>query len=731
MTKHAFVTVSNRLPISATKVNGELDYTVSSGGLATAMSSVKEKNSAWVGWCGIADEDLNAKDRQAIRKRFAEENCVPVFLSQTQVEGYYEGYANDTIWPLFHYLQPVAHYSDEYWRLYDEVNESFAKVVTSVAQKNATIWIHDYHLMCLPEIVRKVLPASTIGFFLHIPFPSFETYRLLPERSEILHGLLGADIVGFHIYDYAQHFLSSCERLLAIPSHNGQLEFNGRNIRVGTYPIGIDYAKFEKAVASTEVVHIESDIIPRYKKSKLILSIDRLDYSKGIPERMEGFRQLLEEHPEFRGKVQLLMVAVPSRTEVESYRQLRDTIEQTVSRINGMFGTVDWAPISYQFQNRPFEEVVALYSVSDVMLVTPLRDGMNLVAKEYVASKQRNTGVLVLSEMAGAIDELPEALPVNPNSARSIKEALEQALRMPRREQKKRMKVMQKRLKEYDIHKWSEVFMNDLALIKNDWEGLREKKMSNSQAEDMMLRYSTASKRLIIFDYDGTLKSFVNSPSLIAAFPSRHLRHILKQLAKQENTVVAIITGRPKKALQLWFQGIPLELAAEHGAWRKTNGRWVKMHNNITRVKPAVLEVMRRYTAKTPGAEVEEKDFSLVWHYRNVESELAFDRSTKLKYELAKILHGEEIEVYGGDKILEVKQNSINKGRAVADLVKIHSPDFIFCVGDDFTDEDMYTALEDTDYTFKVGGGETRARYRLDSVDDVVSIAEDMSQLIL
>jgi trehalose 6-phosphate synthase/phosphatase len=727
MAKHSFVTVSNRLPISVSKSEGELTYSVSSGGLATAMSSLDLPDSVWVGWCGIPSEDLSGKEKTEIKQKFAEHGSVPVFLTAQQVELYYEGYSNDTLWPLFHYFQSLAQYSGKYWQAYEEVNQAFLQTIKQVAKPTAKIWVHDYHLMLVPALVRRELPQSIIGFFLHIPFPSFEIFRLLPERKEVLEGLLGADIIGFHIYDYGRHFINSCERLLGLRSDSAELDYEGRIVRVSAYPIGIDYKKFELTARSAESKRIQKDLKKNLKTEHLILSVDRLDYSKGIPERLEAFRQLLENHPEYIGKIELMMIAVPSRTEVETYQKLRDLIEQTVSRINGAYGTSHWAPISYQFQNRPFEEVVALYDLADVMLVTPIRDGMNLVAKEYIASKQKHSGVLVLSEMAGAIDEMPEALSVNPNSAPSIMQALHNALEMPRKEQMQRIKTMQERLETYDVKAWGKSFIDDMYLAEAGGNRPADMRLGAEQYQSLVNDFTKSQRKLLILDYDGTLKPFHAKPTILAGFPSIRVRRLLKKLSLDESVTIAIVSGRPRKVLQIWFRGIKLELAAEHGAWTRYNGEWRKIDNTFRSVKKTVQEIMDQYVSRTEGSHVEEKDYSLVWHYRNVEPGLAYSRVSKLMHELSEALPGDEIQVHDGDKIVEVKPSVVSKGRVVEELLQAHEPDFILCAGDDYTDEDMFEALGSNGYTFKIGDGKTRAKFRFDSMSEIVDLLEDLS----
>ncbi len=722
MTKHSFVIVSNRLPISVSKKDGKLVYESSSGGLATAMSSLREDDTVWVGWCGAPSDDLSTKDKQEIREHFAKHDAVPVFLTSQQIHNFYEGYSNDTLWPLFHYFQSLSQHSDVYWQAYEEVNQLYAAAVKQAATSNARIWVHDYQLMLLPAMVRQDVPRSTIGFFLHIPFPSFEIFRLLPERIRLLEGLMGSDIVGFHTYDYARHFLSSVRRLLGVEPDESQVEYEGRTVQIGTYPIGIDYKKYQKAVTSTASERIRRSIKRRYAKQRIILSIDRLDYSKGIPQRLEAYRLLLEEYPQYRGNVVLQMVAVPSRTGVEAYQQLRNQIEQTVARINGLYGTADWAPISYQFQNRPFDEIVANYMAADIMLVTPIRDGMNLVAKEYVASKPTHRGVLVLSELAGAADELTDAVPVNPNSARSIATALDEALKMPPREQARRMKNMQSRLKQYDVQTWAAAFIDDMKLAQSGENRTHDIVMTREERSDIVRSFHQAEKRLIILDYDGTLKPFQASPSALAGLPSLKVRLLLGSLSQRKSTHVAVLSGRPRGVMNLWFKGLKIDLASEHGARVRIGGKWEISTNRIRKAKPAIRKIMEAYTASTPGSRIEEKEFSMVWHFRNVVPEVAYNRSTKLRHDLLKVLDDDALTVHLGNKTLEVKQRDIHKGMVVEKLMATYRPDFVLCAGDDFSDEDMFHALYSQAVTIKVGAGQTDARFRVPTIDRLISL---------
>lgn len=722
MAKEKFVIVSNRLPVSVSKVDDKLEFTTSSGGLATALSRLQTKHESrvWVGWPGIANEDITASDKKIIIEELKKHGCSPVFLSKQQIALYYDGYSNDTIWPLFHYFQTLVKHDLDYWDGYNEVNELFKKAVLKHAGRDSYIWIHDYHLMLLPKMIRDSLPESTIGFFLHVPFPSYELFRLLPNRSEILEGLLGANLIGFHIYDYARHFLSSILRILAIDNTHGTITIGDRAIKVDAFPISIDYSRFAEASKDKKIQKEIDDLEKNYQGKKIILSVDRLDYSKGIMNRLEAFEQFLKENEQaYTKKIVLVVIAVPSRTEVETYRELRSNIEKTISRINGQYGQVDWTPISYHFKNLPFEQVAALFWVADVALLTPLRDGMNLVAKEYVATKQDKAGVLILSEMTGAVDELPESIRINPNNRSEIVKALTLALKIPKKTQIQVIKSMQRRLSKYTIDRWSEDFVEQLEESKR-WQKSRGKKIIDKNTEDRILRsYNKSKKRLILLDYDGTIRAFVSSPNPKRAAPSKSLKLLIKSLAENPSNELCIVSGRPRNVLESWFEDIDISLSSEHGAWIKTEGEWSRQQISLGEYRKKIVSTLEKYLDRTPGAKIEQKDFSIVWHYRNVPTELAHARNASIMYELNNSLGSSDFGVYKGNKIIEIKPKNIHKGIVAEDLIGIHEPDFILSIGDDYTDEDMFHSLPDEAFSIKVGLGDTAARYQLISVNDV------------
>lgn len=726
MARNKLVIVSTRLPVSVSKEDGKLVYKPSPGGLATGVSTVsKTRDSIWIGWPGISSDVLTKKDKQDITKELKKHGCHPVFLNDSQIENYYFGYSNTTLWPLFHYFTNMARYDNGFWQSYEQANAMFCTETKKFIGSNVHVWVHDYQLMLLPQMLRKKAPETLIGFFLHTPFPSFEIFRQLPQRREILEGLLGADLIGFHTYDYVRHFLSSVSHTLGLENHLGSIRHNNRVVKADAFPIGIDYKKFAKNPKKRGVKKLVQSFDIFKNQSKVILAVDRADYSKGIPARLDAYELFLRQNPDYHSQVVMILLAVPSRENVQEYQKLRETIEQKVSRINGNFSTVDWSPISYRYQSLPFNELTALYSMADVMLVTPLRDGMNLVAKEYVASHHKSDGVLVLSEMAGVASELPEAIQVNPNDIQLVADALVAALKMPVKEQKERMKAMQQRISTYTISTWAEDYISEL-------EHSHKRQLNHSgrlQSTDrarLAKDYKAAERRLILLDYDGTLKSFVASPSRSLAHPSSRVRRAIRKMTDNKKNRVIIVSGRPKNILESFFETKGLGLIAEHGGWVFDAGSWVKYSLTPKKWKKPIKSILEKYSSRTPGSIVEEKDFALVWHYRNVSPDLAFVRKEELKMDLQSQLSDSDIGVFEGNKIVEIKPNNMHKGAIVTELLSQNKWDFIMAIGDDYTDEDMFRALPERSYTIRVGGGDTVARYQLKNVDEVINLLSNL-----
>ena len=503
------IIVSNRLPYRLGRgEDGGRELEHSSGGLVSGLGPLHERpGNVWVGWADEGGQEPSARERSEFDALLAAHDCVPVHVGEEDAHAYYDGFSNSALWPLFHGFPQYTRFEEADWEAYRRVNERFCDAVLSVARPGDTVWVHDYHLMLLPSLIRKASPRTAIGFFLHIPFPDYETFRMLPWRQELLLGTLSADLIGFHTYDYVRHFLSSCRRLLGYDNHLGHFLFEGRTTQVDAFPLGIDYDRFHGAAlepkAACQIERIRAD--RERPGSKTMLSVERLDYTKGIPERLRAFDAFLQRYPSWRENVVLKLVAVPSREGVASYQSLKREVDELVGSINGRYATSDWTPVEYYYRSVPFDLLAALYATSDVMLVTPLRDGMNLVCKEYLACRGDEGGALVLSEMAGATYELHEALVVNPFDRDAMVEAMLRALEMPLDEQRCRVGAMQKRLARYTAGKWAEEFLAALDGVLHHQARLNAHLLGPTSSKRLQEAFAQASKRLVLLDYDGTL----------------------------------------------------------------------------------------------------------------------------------------------------------------------------------------------------------------------------------
>ena len=714
------ILVSNRLPLEFKISAGELHSKPSVGGLATGLKSVHNSGeSLWIGWSGLTEEQLDTNLSAELQQMAHKERCVTVPLNQSDVDDFYFGFSNKALWPLFHYFTEYVDYETRQWDAYVEVNRKFADKILEFASDGDSIWIHDYQLLLLPMLLREQNPTLSIGFFLHIPFPAFEILRTFPWREELLKGMLGASLIGFHTYDYAQHFLNSVRRILGFEVRFNEVHAFDRTIKTDSFPMGIDYDHFHEAALKYQERHKNdpSELIQRvkehrtfYSDTKLILSIDRMDYSKGIPTRIRAFEHFLERYPEFKEKVRLVLLVVPSRSNVPQYKKLKKETDELVGRINGRFATINWTPIWYFYRAMPFEDLIGLYTSADIALVSPLRDGMNLVAKEYVATRINQDGVLILSEMAGAAAEMQEALLINPNNVEQFTSALKQALEMPIEEQRARFTVLQERLARYNVDKWAGDFMRALESKSHSQERLQCKKIDELVANDLVRDFSSASKKLLLLDYDGTLVGFQNNP--VDASPDDALYELLDKLATDENTEVVIISGRDRNTLEQWFAHKKYSIITDHGVWlRRGISEWQELELLRTDWKEHIRPVMENFVDRTPGTFIEEKNYSLAWHYRKADEDMTVIRTRELKMVLTSFVADNGLSVLDGDKVLEVKSSSVSKGKAVAKLLTKANFDFIAAFGDDWTDEYMFEELPDEAYTVKVGNKKTIARY--------------------
>ncbi len=721
------IIVANRLPVTVERSEGDFKIIPSVGGLATGMSSLSESyDSIWVGFGGVAVDEVPERDYARIRKRLSDEfKCHDVALTSREVRLYYEGFSNRTIWPLFHYFPIYTDYDNETWDSYRTVNQKFLDTMASVLKPGDILWIHDYQLLLLSRIIRDRFSGIKIGFFLHIPFPSYEMFRLLPWRREILEGMLGADLIGFHTYSYERNFIDCVHRITGYESVFGQIRMKDRVIKVDSFPMGIDFERYSDT-SGPDVARELKKLKKSLNGKKAVLSIDRLDYTKGIIQRLEAYDHFLQKKPEFRGKVQLFMVAVPSRTGVYRYAKLRREVNELVGRINGKYNTLEWSPINYMFRSVGTATLLALYAVADVALVTPLRDGMNLVAKEYIAARNRMDGALVLSEMAGVAEELGEALIVNPHNRQEVADAIERALTMPKSEQKVRMTRMRERIRRYDVFRWARTYMESLQMITDYQKNLRTRDLEGDLKEGILVRYRNAVKRLLLLDYDGTLTHFVKDPE--EARPDSELFEILEKLAADEKNKVAIISGRDRKFLQKNFSSLPITLVAEHGIWiKETKSTWKTVANINTEWKAEVLPLLNFYVDRTPGSFVEEKEFSLAWHYRKADPEMSSIRSKELKSNILSIVSNMNLGIMEGNKVLEIKSLEVNKGKIALFLLSMDDYDFVLGIGDDTTDENLFDALPKGAVSIKVGPDISSANYCVASHRDVRSLLKEFT----
>ena len=718
------IILSNRLPVKVEKdENGEFSVTPSEGGLATGLGSLETKaRKIWVGWPGIYTEDK--EERKEITKRLNELDFYPVFLTDDHIEKYYEGYSNSTIWPLCHYFYSYIDYKTEYWEAYQKVNKLFRDAALPLIDDEDIIWVQDYQLMLLPALIREKKNKVSIGYFHHIPFPSYELFRVLPKREIVLNGLLGADLIGFHTHDYMRHFISAIYRVLQLESNLDEIQLSDRMVHVDTFPMGINYDHYHNAVIEPKVKKHVKEIRKNIGDESIILSVDRLDYSKGILHRLEGFSQFLENHPEYFGKISLAMIVVPSRDQVDMYADLKIKIDETIGSINGKYSELGWTPVHYFYRSFDFDELIAMYHTADIALVSPLRDGMNLVAKEYIATKHSNPGVLILSEMAGAAIELPDAIIVNPNDTDEIEKSIYKALTMSKEEKKERMDKMQQRVSTHTVKKWATDFVGELQDIKNQNIGINKKVITQNKLSIIKKKYDKAEKRLLVLDYDGTLSAFVNNPE--DAKPTERTLQLLKNMVNDKRNKVVINSGRNHEVLDKWFKDINLDLAAEHGAFYKIDGEW---HQNM-KEKPVwdeeILDIIQRTIDKTPRSELEIKNTALVWHYRNSDIWLAEMREKQLVNQLMGPVSRHDLQIMRGNKIVEIKSPHYNKGSEIERLLEKKDYDFVLAIGDDTTDDDMFLALPEGGVSIKVGDFSEAAKFRLPWQSEVVPFLEGL-----
>ncbi len=678
----------------------------------TALQAVAERRAfTWIGWPGTA---IAESERADVSRELATHGAVPVFVPKSDADGFYLGFSNRVLWPLFHNLTDKVHFDPAAYRAYVRVNEAFADRILAHAQPGDIVWVHDYQLALVPELLRRRGLKGLIGFFLHIPFPSDETYRQLPPREEILRGLLGSDFIGFHSYEYVSHFRAACLRVLGLESDVESIRKQSRRVRLGALPIGIDPQEIRDMGQAPDAKQELESLREAYPGRKIVVGVDRLDYTKGIPKKLLAFEEFLRQHPKWREKVVLIQVAAPSRTAVDEYKDLKRTVDELVGRINGRYGTPSSMPIVYVNQSVPRSRLVGLFQAAEVALVTPLRDGMNLVALEYVAARGERGGTLILSEFAGAAHCLPGARLVSPHSIGEVAEALREALEQT--PEPSAFAHMLHFVDENTSMAWARRFLRELESSAPEVRARAELLRIDTPEISRLIR--GAKRPTVLLDYDGTLRSYVVNPR--DAVPSPRILRVLERLA--ERATVYIISGRSRDVLDRWLGHLPIGLVSEHGlAIRPPGGKFeqrVRVSGNS--IHDLVEPVFNDFVRRTPGSSVELKEAAIAWHYRAADPEFASFQVHELLTVLEDLLKRRPYTVLHGNRVVEVRHKRVTKGQAVAQLLKRHTrSDFLFCAGDDRTDEEMMAAIpsrwKQRSITCWVGSRNPHARYWVDS----------------
>ncbi|KAG2681576.1 hypothetical protein I3843_11G151900 [Carya illinoinensis] len=707
--RQRLLVVANRLPVSAVR-RGEDSWSleISAGGLVTALLGVKEFEARWIGWAGVnVPDDVGQK---ALTKALAEKRCIPVFLDEEIVHQYYNGYCNNILWPLFHYLGlpqedrlATTRSFQSQFAAYKKANQMFADVVNKHYEEGDVVWCHDYHLMFLPKCLKEYNSDMKVGWFLHTPFPSSEIHRTLPSRSELLRSVLAADLVG------------ACTRILGLEGTPEGVEDQGRLTRVAAFPIGIDSERFIRALDTHPVQEHIRELTERFKGRKVMLGVDRLDMIKGIPQKILAFEKFLEENSSWRDRVVLLQIAVPTRTDVPEYQKLTSQVHEIVGRINGRFGTLSAVPIHHLDRSLDFHALCALYAVTDVAIVTSLRDGMNLVSYEFVACQDAKKGVLILSEFAGAAQSLGAgAILVNPWNITEVAASIAQALNMSADEREKRHKHNFAHVTSHTAQEWAETFVSEL----NDT--VVEAKLRTRQVppslpiETAIDRYWKANNRLLILGFNATLTEPVETLGSrgdqikemeLKVHPG--LKEPLKALCSDPKTTIVVLSGSDRTVLDENFGEYDMWLAAENGMFlRLTKGEWMTTmpeHLNMEWVD-SVKHVFEYFTERTPRSHFELRETSLVWNYKYADVEFGrLQAKDMLQHLWTGPISNASVDVVQGGRSVEVRAVGVTKGAAIDRILGeiVHSKsmttpiDYVVCIGHFLAkDEDVYTFFE-------------------------------------
>ncbi|KAL8507751.1 hypothetical protein ACS0TY_018337 [Phlomoides rotata] len=719
--KQRLLVVANRLPVSAVrKTQDSWSLEISAGGLVSALRGVKDFEAQWIGWAGVSVKD--EMGQKLLTDELAEKRCIPVFLDDEIVDQYYNGYCNNILWPLFHYLGlpqedhlATTRSFQSQFEAYKKANQMFADVVIKHYQPGDIVWCHDYHLMFLPRYLKDCNPEMKVGWFLHTPFPSSEIHRTLPSRTELLHAVLAADLVGFHTYDYARHFVSACTRILGLEGTPDGVEDQGRLTRVAAFPIGIDSERFIRTLELPQVKEHIKELTKRFSGRKVMLGVDRLDMIKGIPPKILAFENFLEQNPEWRDKVVLLQIAVPTRTDVPEYQKLTGQVHEVVGRINGRFGTLTSVPVHHLDRSLEFHALCALYAVTDIALVTSLRDGMNLVSSEFVACQGSKKGVLILSEFAGAAQSLGAgAILVNPWNITELTAAIGQALNMPVEEREKRHQHNFEHVTTHTAQRWAEFFVSELNDTVLEAQQRIKKVPPQLVVSDAVRSYLQSNNRLLILGFNAALTEPFDTPGRrgdqikemeLKLHPD--LKEPLSILCSDPKTTIVVLSGSDRTVLDDNFGEYDMWLAAENGMFLcSTKGEWMTTmpeHLNMDWVD-SVKQVIEYFTERTPRSHFDQRETSLLWNYKYADVEFGrFQARDMLQHLWTGPISNTSVDVVQGSYSVEVRAVGVTKGAAIDRILGeiVHSKaistpiDYVLCIGHFLgKDEDIYAFFD-------------------------------------
>lgn len=724
--KERFILVSNRLPITINQTEKGLSYNASNGGLVAGLREIHNRsNSIWIGHSGIYSNHPEYPD---LHEKLKADRLVSVPLTEAEYQAYYNGACNNIIWPLFHYFPGSIVTKSEDWQAYEQVNQKFAESILEVAKPGDKIWVHDYQLMQVPALVRKANPQLNIGYFHHIPFPSSELFRILYLRKEILLGLLGAEIIGFHTQEYVCHFLTSVKRILGCQTHLDEILFEGRKIKVIAQPLGVDVQMIRKQndenASSTRI----KELVNANSGRKILLGMDRLDYTKGIPERLLGFREFLKKYPQYIGQVNFIQICVPSRTDIQSYRDLKAEVERIIDQINDEFSAPGYTPIQYLYRSFSKEEIIAFYRLADVAVVTPLCDGLNLVSKEYVAARDDEDGVLILSEMAGAAAELGEAIQINPYDSHNFVDAIYTALTMTVSERQCRMQLLRKRIIEYDNLSWLKNFNQnwDESIQRNQHHGL----VLHEKFQIELLKNIEQSKRCFVFiDYDSA-----QLPDVVlgqADFKHSAALRLVQALGAIPNLNLTLLTQKSKEFCETNFQHLPVNVVSENGGYIQIrpmkNWQLQFAPDAMKNIEQDILRLFESYSQHVAGSFILRKECCIIWNYEQADFKIANNQSHDLMVALSQMLENTVFGVYAQRNQIEVRPVMINKAFAIAKILQQlerNPEDLLITIGNETLYQEIQDAAIDQYLTFHIETPALFAKYHLDSLEDTQQLLQ-------